>query len=551
MMVITSTLAISLCLIASIGNALNCAGDVPDEWSQSYCPEEITRIEYQIPMDEKTLTGNTVAQIDAFLAWLVDNIQDGFYKNYFRLRTEKIKKYYRVVDELEIVKSNIAGTDTYIGPPRVSAVKYRKSFNNFKMDDSVLTYKNDLTWENAMTTPGKDLDYTSITPMPAYQDIFETKLEANIQVDTCEEGWLSNNPPLYGNTGTGFSAKIEFDDDDSYGTNDTNGLNMIDPTDWDTINDDDGSFYCDCTDPLTANCLCCEVEMYFSNYCSYFANDAAETTKKRFPLLYAIHYVLDIDFYWYKDGNGHNASADHASKGKLTFQVKYDDIDAKNADIPSDASTELSVKLYKSKTKDVLNNWHPLTKFAEDLIDVITSQTSAASHWIDHSMCTSTDTCCTNLASSSNKLISTCSGYSTQNLCEKKQTAKGGNQCQWIPCSEVGDCEWSGKGGSALNKRCPKITTKQDCETSFGGKCNWVSRNAQPPIISNDNNNNMAALIAVANNDSNYNNYGYIYYVMGVILFGMLVYMFKRYKQSKSDELGTYTPLLVSINEHV
>eukprot|EP00486_Rosalina_sp_Unknown_P003726 CAMPEP_0201576722 /NCGR_PEP_ID=MMETSP0190_2-20130828/22696_1 /ASSEMBLY_ACC=CAM_ASM_000263 /TAXON_ID=37353 /ORGANISM="Rosalina sp." /LENGTH=83 /DNA_ID=CAMNT_0048007925 /DNA_START=546 /DNA_END=794 /DNA_ORIENTATION=- len=83
-----------------------------------------------------------------------------------------------------------------------------------------------------MTTPGKDIDYTTITPIPAYQDIFGSKLEANIQVDTCEEGSLSNNPPLYGNSGTGFSAKIEFDDDDTYGTNDTNGLNMMDPTDW-------------------------------------------------------------------------------------------------------------------------------------------------------------------------------------------------------------------------------------------------------------------------------------------------------------------------------
>ncbi len=82
-------------------------------WSESsYCPEDITRIEYQIPMDEKQLEGNTVAEIDGLVQWMIVNLQDDVYQNYFRLRTEKIKKYYRTVSEI------------------------------------------DLTWENAMSTPG-------------------------------------------------------------------------------------------------------------------------------------------------------------------------------------------------------------------------------------------------------------------------------------------------------------------------------------------------------------------------------------------------------------
>ena len=501
--------------------------------------------------------GNTVAEIDLFLAWLVDNLQNDLFQNYFRLRTEKIKKYYRVVDELEIVKSNSDST-TFISPPRISAIKYRKSFNNFQMADSVLTYKNDLTWENAMTTPGRDLDYESIEPMPAYQDIFGTKLEANVQVDTCQEdGGLVASPPIYGNSGTGFSAKIEFDDDDSYGTNDTNGLNMIDPTNWGNIQDDD-SFYCDCTNPLTPNCLCCNVEMYFKDYCSYFADDSTETTDKEFRLLYGIHYVLDIDFYWYPNGDGYNSSAEHTSKGKLTFQVKYDDMVSVNNDEPSDASTELSVKLYKSKTDNVDSNWDGLTSFAENLIDTITDKSSGASEWIDHSMCTSDTHCCTNLALTTDKWINTCSAYDTQNLCEKKyNNKKGMNQCQWISCSEVGDCE-NNSGNANFDKKCSRITNQQDCQSKFNGKCDWISRNATPPIVAyNEADNEFIeaydyktdGLMNKSGRNESSGNFVYIYYAVIGLFFVLLGYgLFIKCKQTKvpkHPDTHSYTPLLV------
>jgi len=144
----------------------------------------------------------------------------------------------------------------------------------------------------------------------------------------------------------------------------------------------------------------------------------------------------------------------------------------KNKDNPFDASTELSMKLYKSKTKDVLNNWHDLTKFSEGLLDVLISQKQGSSKWIDHSMCTSDTHCCTNRAAS-NKWKKACPGYDNQNSCEKKKSKKGVGFCQWIPCDEVGECVWNGVSGSAsLSKKCGKKTNEVDCK-ALNVNCNW------------------------------------------------------------------------------
>merc|ERR1712228_1047435 len=107
----------------------------------------------------------------------------------------------------------------------------------------------------------------SISTLPAYSSLLQTKLEANIMVDT-----------IYGESGTGFSAKIQFDHDPAYGTNDTNGLTMIDISSWPSVRKND-DFFCDCTD-IQSNCVCCAVERYFENYCSYFKDDPAETDKE-------------------------------------------------------------------------------------------------------------------------------------------------------------------------------------------------------------------------------------------------------------------------------
>merc|ERR1712228_596217 len=122
---------------------------------------------------------------------------------------------------------------------------------------------------------------------------------------------------------------------------------------------------------------------------------------KEFRFVHGIDYIVDIDFYWYPHGDGNDPNVTHTAKGKFTFQTRYESLKDKTKDIPFDPSTELSLKLYKSKCKDVLNNWHDLTKFSEGLIDVLISQKQGSSQWIDHSMCTSDTHCCSNVAPSS------------------------------------------------------------------------------------------------------------------------------------------------------
>lgn len=524
------SLTICLSLLIPTLNALNCTEPLPPDWKETYCPNEITRIEYQIPMSPKSLTGNSRAEIDLFIKWMADVLQDDVYKNYFKLNTDKIKKYYRASEEMEILKSN------GILPPRSSSIKYRRSFGNFQEKDSVLKYKNDVTWENRLTTPGKDIDYSAITPISTYSKIFETKLEANIFADPCLEGGLTNAGIIYGETGTGFSAKIKFDDDKTYGTNDTNGVNMIDTTKWQKVSDDDDSFYCDCNDPLTPDCICCDVEKYFENFCSYYADDKSKTTKT-FRLITAIQYIVDIPFYWFKAGDANAIDSVHASKGKFTFQVQYKDIKDKDKDIPIVASTEVSMKLYKSKTKDVLTNWHSLTKWSEGLVDIITSQQSGSSQWVDHGMCKSDTMCCTNSSPSSLQIIEECRGYETQNECDKKTI------CKWVSCEEVGDCVWNGvQGSKQLKNKCAKIMDKQECTNAFNGNCNWVQRQYGGPLIGDEGNELFQYETNQIINNQNYRFSLLLFFIFIIIIsiIGYSVYSLK----GKSDKFNSYTPLL-------
>ncbi len=231
-----------------------------------------------------------------------------------------------------------------------------------------IKYNSDLflffLYELCTYTLAQDIDMSSITVKPQYESILSTKLEANIQVDTCTENSLSTSNIRYGETGTGFSAKIEFDDDETYGTNDTNGETMIDTSNWNNAADDDGSFVCDCA---TENCICCDVEDYFNDYCSHYNDDTSKIEKAFNYLGDTYHYILDIDFYWHKNDN---LSTDETSKGQFTFQVRYANRNKWINDIPADGGTELSMKLYKSKTVD--GEWNALTDFSEGLIDVWT-----------------------------------------------------------------------------------------------------------------------------------------------------------------------------------
>eukprot|EP01084_Bolivina_argentea_P146765 256893_1 len=473
-------LTLVIVVIRSQTPSPTCAESEPSGWTEEWCPEDITRIEYQIPIDEQILIGDgtlsfedgTVKQIDDFLDWIIDNYQN----NEFRLRTNKIKKYKRTVETLKITKNNNNGA---VKPPQISSIKYRRSFGSFQnthstYGDSKIKHTNDLTFESPMSTPGTDIDFKSVTSTYNYSHIFGTKLEPNVFVDTCTTNWFQNNPYIYGIQTTGFSAKVEFDEDISIVPDGTDGAHIINTLRW--INADT-DFYCDtCGGTTPYPCICCEIEEYIDDYCSHFN---VATTSKRYRYSSKVDYVLDIDLYWYKDANydyqcnDDNTDVtddciDATSEGKLTFQVRYNDVSAMNNNIPNDASTELSVKLYKSDTID--GEWQNIKQFAEQFIDALVSDSGAI--WIDKSMCASG--CCTDLAAAP-KWDNQCAAQLTQNDCSLLSDANGNDACKWIPCNEVGDCEYDGNGNNDnLLKQCPRKKTQIDCEAHPSNHCFWT-----------------------------------------------------------------------------
>lgn len=404
-----------------------CLETLPSGWTESYCPEDITRIEYQIPIDHRKLTANsanTVDQIDSALKWIYDNFQQDKYLGEFRLKTSKIKKYYRDVTQLNINKNG----NNAIKAPKSSSLKYRQTFDvngqAFQNTDSfglsAQKFQNDLTFGAAMSTQGQDLDYLQVAVESDYSAIYGYKLEPNVFVDTCTKAdW---DLYIYGSETTGFSGKIEFDDDETIVPDDTHGPVIVDTSQWSNADDVD-AFYCgECSD--TNSCICCDIEQFFPDYCSYF--DQSSTTKN-FRYNNYVDYVLDIDFFWYKNGD-YVADADpeiaETSEGKFTFQVHYNTKTDQQNDNPVKRATEFSVKLYKKDTID--GEWDNLLEFAEDLIDnlVFPPDDIPPNEWIDYTVC---------------------------------------------------ECEHNGNGINQLNRVCPRQQTKAACEATGNGNCQWVT----------------------------------------------------------------------------
>ena len=329
--------------------------------------DSINRIEYQIPMDRTTLSGDSNADVEAnvqaFIQWAKDTLEtefttdDGVASTTFEVDLTSIDPVYREKYEVDL---DLAESQYGHVAPRASSFKYRTNYG----DVDTMGYQKDLSWEIVLSTPGRDADWESITSIDTYADIFGTKVEANVFADPCTaindaEGKDVQNRP-YVDEPTGFTAKIEFDDDAAYDSFE------LDTSGW-------GS------DAMKT--LCTDMEHYFTDACDYYKGGFNDYMSQ--SLRNNIQYVVDVDFYL--KGTGSNT----ACKGKFTWQVRYNNDNALQNGNVSRKSTELSLKLKKSKcsaeNEEVGEtiDWDTNVALGEKIVDYI----SANAQWIDSSSC--------------------------------------------------------------------------------------------------------------------------------------------------------------------
>uniref|UniRef100_A0A7R9WE20 Uncharacterized protein n=1 Tax=Pseudictyota dubia TaxID=2749911 RepID=A0A7R9WE20_9STRA len=308
----------------------------------------INRIEYQIPMSKPALqaNGNDVeGNIDNFIDWVVElNTTDDFMGK-FRLLKDTKERVYRRKHEVSLEKANC--TENCGNAPRASSFKYREPYNSPTIGFGDKRQK-DLSWEITLSTKGKDADWASINSTSEYFDIYGTKVEANVFADPCaaKENGADVQTRNYLDEPTGFTGKIEFDDDLA-----TYGNLTIDTSDWDTIG-------------MTA--LCTQMESYYIDACDYYKMKKLDNNMDT-RLRSNIQYVVDVDF----EIMGENST--NWCEGKFTWQVRYDTDDNVANGIVHTSSTELSLKL-KTKKCDKADegiDWASNVALGEKLVDYI------------------------------------------------------------------------------------------------------------------------------------------------------------------------------------